>query len=110
MRSLGELRKAPRGKPVTAAARNVRKPGGLAERLKNHPVGADGACPDHWRSLRRPFSESYRGTLDDLYFHPPSLMPSLRTGTGTGAGTGPGAGSGTGCPVPVGAGPLSLYS
>jgi hypothetical protein len=41
VRSLGELRKAPRGKPVTAAARNVRKSGGLAERLKNHLVGAD---------------------------------------------------------------------
>ena len=67
MRSLGELRKAPRGKPVTAAARNVRKSGGLAERLKNHLVGAEGECPDHRRSLRRPFGESYRGTLDTLY-------------------------------------------
>ena len=38
-RSLGELRKAPRGKPVTAAARNVRKPGGLAKWLRNHLVG-----------------------------------------------------------------------
>ena len=31
IRSLGELRKAPQGKPVTAAARNVRKLCGLDE-------------------------------------------------------------------------------
>ena len=67
VRSLGELRKAPREKPVTAAARNVQKLCGLAEWLRNHLVGADGTCPDHRRTLRRPFSSSYRGTLRTPY-------------------------------------------
>ena len=45
-------------KPGTAAAWNMRKLAGLAEWLRNHLVGADGAYPDHRRTLRRPFSES----------------------------------------------------
>ena len=63
VRSLAELRKAPRGKPVTAAATgNVRKLAGLAKWLRNHLVGADGTCPGHSRILRRPWGQNSFGS------------------------------------------------
>ena len=44
---------------------------------RKHLVGADGTCPDHWRTMWRLFSESYGGTLATPYSRCQAQLESM---------------------------------